>query len=273
MKEFREGKIRSMLMAGIFYPDEAAQVRSELRSLGMDDQEGEGVALIVPHGAWSICGKIIVKALTQSIKTGIKWIVLLGAIHHSNKKGLFLSESDCFETPLGPLPVDRKFSEALASCSTLFELNDIPHLEEPVLESVLPCLKYRFPKASLIPLLMGGKEYRHISALAKALWVMFEPVLDETLFILSSNASLRADKSGAKKQAETFLSLLKTGDSQKIIEAAGKQELSACGASLAAALFESGLFSGRRTKIISSRPGHLREQSGDYIYYAGVVLK
>jgi AmmeMemoRadiSam system protein B len=44
--------------------------------------------------------------------------------------------------PLGDLPVDRESGEELASCSTIFEINDMPHLREFSIEVLLPFAKY-----------------------------------------------------------------------------------------------------------------------------------
>jgi AmmeMemoRadiSam system protein B len=276
MHEIPEGKkIRSMIAAGLFYPEDAGQAEAELVSLGMQSPEqGKAAAIFAPHCAWSISGRAAAQVFLRCPREGasLSQIVLLGTIHYKKLNGVFISESDYFETPLGNIPVSRSFCRDLASCSTLFGINDIPHLQEHTHGVLLPFIKYRFPRTPLVPVLMGGNDSRLISALARALRVIFEPVLERTLFVVPTCLSIHKEQGEAEKQANLFLSLLTDKKDRELIKALSRGTISACGAPLTAALLESGLFSGRRAVPASSLL-YTQDSGGEFIYYAGLSLE
>jgi AmmeMemoRadiSam system protein B len=261
-----------MVASGLFYPEEKTQAEAELVSLGMAKfKEGRARAILVPHCAWNISGELSAEAFLDC-PAELSRIVLLGAVHYKKERGLFITESDFFETPLGNIPVCRELCEALASCSTCFEINDIPHLLEHTHEIVLPFIKYRYPQASLIPVLMGGKTPNLVSALAKALRIVFEPVLSSTLFVVPSCAAIHAEKAEAEQEAKLFLSLLGGNKAHELMKAFEQGKISACGTPLAAALLESGLFE-EYTGKTKMPPLHCtKEPGGEFIYYTALSL-
>jgi MEMO1 family protein len=64
--------------------------------------------------------------------------------------------------------------EEIESCGTLFEINDIPHLEEHAIEVQLPFMKSVFSLTPLlIPMISDGNEVAAILAVARALGSCF----------------------------------------------------------------------------------------------------
>jgi AmmeMemoRadiSam system protein B len=263
-----------MIASGFFYPEEKIQARAELASYGLEGPGGgKARAILVPHCAWSISGKTSAGAFLECpSKGGISRVVLLGAVHYKNEQGLFITESDFFQTPLGNIPVCRELCEALASCSTSFEINDIPHLQEHSCEVVLPFIKYRYPQAVLVPLLFGGSSPHLVSALAKALRVVFEPVLKSTLFVIPSCVSVHKEKAKAEQEAGLFLSLLAGRKTRELMKAFEQGKISACGTPLAAALLESGLFGEDTIKADRTPLYSTKEAGGEFIYYTALTL-
>lgn len=156
---------------------------------------------------------------------------------------MFLSNSHSFFTPLGNIPVDRTISEELEFQSSFFEINDIPHLGEHSIEILLPFVKYCFPNASIVPILMGQPKAQYIYDLANALKTVITPVLDETLIIVSCNLSCDADQKTARQLAEECFRLFSEKNAAALSTAVLDGKLNACGGALVAGLFESGLLS------------------------------
>jgi AmmeMemoRadiSam system protein B len=262
-----------MIAGGLFYPEEKTQAEAELVSFGMKSPgEGDARAVLVPHCAWSVSGKTTAGAFLQCPgENNLKRIVLLGSLHHSGEQGLFITESDFFETPLGNMPVCRDLCRALASCSARFEINDIPHLREHAYEVVLPFIKYRYPRAFLVPVLLGGASVPLVSALARALRAVFTPILKDTLFVIPSCASVGTDKEAAEQEAKLFLSLLGGKKARELMKAREQGKISACGTPLTAALLGSGLFE-KHTTLTGPALHYTRESSGEFIYYTALAL-
>jgi len=257
-------KKRSPVVNGIFYPDNPEVITSIFASWDLDKSDfvSGGKAIIAPHGAWDLTGSITAKAFSaiqgkekeagkKSRRTGvvktqdsISRVLLLGTHHHSREEGIFLSESASFETPLGEILVDQSMNQELASCSTMIEVNDIPHLSEHSLEVMLPFVKYCLPKTKIIPILMSGNRAVLISCLAKALRITLEKSMNESLIIISSSVSQAEDPALALSMADEFVSLLGKADKKSFLKGLASGVISACAGALIGALLESGLLGG-----------------------------
>jgi len=246
-------RVRSPVAAGMFYPEDRNEMLKLFTSFGLvEGQGGRAQAIIAPHGAWSYSGKLVASAFSSAIgRSGtVKRVVVLGPIHDKREKGLFLSNSHSFYTPLGNIPVDQEISEELEFHGKSFEINDIPHLGEHSIEILLPFVKYCFPRAAIVPILMGQPRAQYIYDLAQALKNVIAPVLDETLIVVSCNLSSNNDSAKARVMAEECLRLFNKKDGPALAAAILDGRLNACGGALAVSLFESGLLD--NTKACSS---------------------
>jgi AmmeMemoRadiSam system protein B len=248
-------KLRSPVVGGIFYPDTREETEEQLKAFGIvPGRGGRARMILAPHGAWEISGQVAAagfSALSGRLNTEVCRIFVLGCIHREGEEGLFLSDSDCFLTPLGNLPVDLDICSELASCSSRFEINDRPHLREHSIEVLLPFLKFCFPQVRIIPILMGGRQPSLISILAKSLQHVFEPVMNESLCIVSCNISMNQDEALAQVQAEECLRLLLEKDSAGFASGLRDGRISACGGGLIGSLLESGLVDDKKAEIVS----------------------
>jgi AmmeMemoRadiSam system protein B len=263
-------KRRPPTVAGIFYPDDKTELEERIRAFGLYyGMGGRAAALIAPHGAWHISGSVAGaafgaaagRARPEHDRKAVSQVALLGNTHDTSYEGIFVSDSRYFDTPLGPIPVNRKLSKALASCSTMIEINDIPHLREHTLEVQLPFIKYCFPRAALIPVLMGcaGGAPPHaqgtlIASLASALRIVLEPIMDSTLIVASANLSVHQNAEQSLEQAETCVRLLENGEGGAFISGLREGRLKVCGGFALAALLQSGLLAGKTAKLVSRRP-------------------
>ena len=239
-------RIRSPVGAGMFYPDDKEEILAYLRSCGLEKGKGGAAkAIIAPHGAWNYSGMLAANAFSSAMgrSSQIKRIVILGPIHDTRVKGLFLSNSHSFSTPLGNIPVDQEMSEEIEFSGDSFEINDIPHLAEHSIEILLPFVKYCFPQASIVPILMGQPGAQYIFDLAQALKRVVTPVLDETLIVISCNLSSNNDEGTARLLAEETLRLFTDMNAPALASAVLEGRLNACGGALVVSLFESGLLS------------------------------
>lgn len=270
-------KIRSPVVAGLFYPEEKRAAESRLRSFGLKKGAGtHALAIVAPHGAWDLSGEVAAAAFSAVPGMGnprnedIIRVVILGPIHVLDEEGIFFSDSHFFRTPLGRIPVDIELSEELASCSTYFEINDIPHLKEHSVEVLLPFVKFCFPHASIIPILIGGITPSRISALARALRIILEPLMGNTLLVMSTGLSKSHDEKNAVAQAEEFVRLLQEKDQETLTAAIYDRRISACGGALTAAVLQSGLLHNTRTSVMPDIPVIARGDEGQIVCY-GVV--
>ncbi|MDR2747952.1 MAG: AmmeMemoRadiSam system protein B [Treponema sp.] len=270
-------KVRSPVVAGLFYPEEKQAAESQLRSLGVKKGSGtNALAIVAPHAAWDLSGKVAAAAFSPAPGMGeprnehVTRVVILGPIHAFGEEGVFFTDSGFFKTPLGRIPVDMELNEELASCSTYFEINDIPHLKEHSVEVLLPFVKFCFPQASIVPILIGGIKPSRISALARALRIVLEPLMENTLLVMSTGLSKSHDEKTAIAQAGEFTRLLREKDQETLTAEIYDRRLSACGGALTAAVLQSGLLNNTRTSVVPDIPVIARGDEGQIVCY-GVV--
>jgi AmmeMemoRadiSam system protein B len=127
-------------------------------------------------------------------------------------------------------------------------------------------VKYCFPKAKIVPVLMAGGRPALISGLAKALRIVFEKQMEESLVVISSNVSRDSDQALALSMADDFQRLLELMDTAAFLDAIDSGRINACGGALVGAMLESGLLDG---KYFSSLCPLVQGQGeiGDTVYY------
>ena len=239
-------RVRSPIVDGLFYPEDMTGVLSYIQGIGLERGKGGlAQAIIAPHGAWEISGSLAGAAFASAGgRTGRKSpsrVVIMGPIHDNDAEGIFLTHSHSFQTPLGDILVDQTASQWLESYSPLFEVNDIPHLHEHSIEVLLPFVKYCFPRASIVPILMGRTQEQHISVLAQALHDVFEPIMVNTLLVVSFNLAMHPGEAAALDMAGECLRLFREGRHDELCQSLQDGRIASCGGALFAALLKSGL--------------------------------
>lgn len=240
MSSTLEGPIREPIVEGLFYPDDPNLLKEELIRLttSLKDLPGNARAILSPHASYEKCGMLIAKAFHAAEKRTVDKVILIGPVHREEEDEILLPESVQFRTPLGCLPVDLEGVEALYSSGTRFIRNDIPHLEEHCLEVQLPFIHYFFPKAKIIPILLGKTSIRTVRLLSHALQSVFSTEWDHTLLVISSNASWMTLRDEAERDASHLLELIQARDWKSLVEEHAAGRLGACGIGGIAAVLE-----------------------------------
>jgi AmmeMemoRadiSam system protein B len=267
-----EKRVRSPIVDGLFYPEDTTGILAYMQSIGLKrGKGGHARAIIAPHGAWDISGSLAGAAFAAAGgRTGGKSpsrVVLLGPIHDKREEGIFLTNSQSFQTPLGDIPVDEEASGWLESYSPLFQVDDIPHLHEHSIEVLLPFVKYYFPHASIVPVLMGRTDAHYTSVLANALRAVFEPLMEDTLLVISLNLTSHASEAEALNMADEFVRLFREGKHSELCTALQDGRIANCGGALVAALLQSGLMDTARPRVASDALLSARTEQNKTVYY------
>ena len=180
---------RPPAVAGVFYDADPHALRAEvsrlLASAGPSMRSGRPKALIAPHAGYPFSGEVAATAfatLNQSA-SAIKRVVLIGPAHYVPLRGIAAPLVDAFETPLGPVQLDR---EALTGVSELplVAFSDAPHAPEHAIEVELPFLQVLLPRFTAVPLLVGDTTPQAVAAVLSHLWGG-----PETVLVISSDLS------------------------------------------------------------------------------------
>ena len=107
--------------------------------------------------------------------------------------GVATSGASVFETPLGPVAVDRDAVTSLIQAGLAREFEPA-HENEHSLEVQLPFLKQLFPAARVVPLLAGDDDWHAALRVLTELWGG-----NETVIVVSSDLSHYHDYATAQK--------------------------------------------------------------------------
>ncbi len=155
--------VRKSTLAGIWYPDDPAILSSLLTSFfkktaGLPDCFG----VVVPHAGYAYAGQVMATSYSCIDRNFAGTFLVVGPSHRGI--GPFTSELD-WDTPLGTVACNRGLARSLG-----IPLSDEAiRVQENSLELQMPFIKYRFPEAQVVPVLMGAQDYAHTLSLAETI--------------------------------------------------------------------------------------------------------
>ncbi len=231
-------RVREPVVEGIFYPADGNALESMIdRYLAVTTvSRRDAYAIISPHAGYTFCGECIGESFASARERDIDTVVLLSPVHREQADEIFLTESDSFRTPAGPIPVAAEEIRELESCSTRLIRNDIPHLEEHAIEVQLPFVHRVFPRATIVPILLGRASMSNTRILARALETVFGDGYERVLFVVSSNLCANCEPERAVAEIELLERLIETPDPEEIVSRYHRREITACGAGCIATL-------------------------------------
>jgi AmmeMemoRadiSam system protein B len=277
MKEHNEkAKIREAIVAGIFYPDDPAELAARIAALleAASPTARGALAIIAPHASLGYAGDLNALAWKAASERPIKTVVVLSPLHRGEDPLVYLPESESYATPMGGIPVDQDAVQDMLDCGTSFERNDIPHFEEHGIEVQLPFMRRLFPDAALVPIILGTCAPAPVRALASALGIVFGSRLDSTLVVISTDLSSGPDSGSAAGMADRNIAAIGAGDWKAVIGDARCADGSACGSGCIAAFIASGLSHGLSARLLGRHDSSLARESGEerLVHYAALAF-
>ncbi|MBI4603607.1 MAG: AmmeMemoRadiSam system protein B [Planctomycetes bacterium] len=141
-----------------FYPGEPVRQIAEFlsREPPVAPAAKRLVAAAAPHAGWRYSGGVAARALKAlADRSSPRALVLLGAVHREWLEASAVYPSGSWETPLGPVPVDRDLAaEVLRELAGLVEENPGAHASEHSLEVLLPMVHEIFPGVPVVPVMV-----------------------------------------------------------------------------------------------------------------------
>lgn len=197
---------RSPSHAGSWYSSSSNTLNQQL-SIWIDQAIENGCSqvqsskvLIAPHAGFSYSGSTAAYAYSSisfNESQGDKTVFLLGPSHHvSLPKQAALTFCDSYETPVGPIQIDRQLCTTLYDSGLFNWMDQKVDEEEHSLEMHLPFIRHVFSKGvvseqssdchcKLVPILIGFPSKDQEEALAELLKPYFQN--PNSLFIISSD--------------------------------------------------------------------------------------
>ncbi|MBA4423412.1 MAG: AmmeMemoRadiSam system protein B, partial [Syntrophus sp. (in: bacteria)] len=128
------GEIRPPVVAGKFYPESAAVLKSAIEKFmtsAAPAQAQTPLAIVVPHAGYIYSGQICADGYNQIRNGAYEVVVILGTNHTApNLQKIALFPGAGFRTPLGIVPVDEGIVAALIAASPDSKADKAPHVRE-----------------------------------------------------------------------------------------------------------------------------------------------
>ncbi|MBK1643124.1 AmmeMemoRadiSam system protein B [Thiocapsa imhoffii] len=197
---------RHPAVAGTFYPADPQALKQAVAAYLAEVTAAAPPpkALIVPHAGYRYSGPIAARAYATLIPVckRITRVVLLGPAHRVAIQGLAASRAGQFDTPLGPVSLDRAAID-LALTLPQVVLSDEAHALEHSIEVQLPFLQATLDGFHLVPLVVGDAAPGEVARVLDVLWGG-----PETLILISSDLSHYLDDATARRRdAATTLAI------------------------------------------------------------------
>jgi MEMO1 family protein len=210
---------RAPAVAGSFYPAGAGllqdRVRGWLDGARVDDAERAApppAALIVPHAGYRYSGEVAAAAYARLDPSPerTRRVVLVGPAHFVPIRGVAVPSVRAFETPLGPVPVDRPGIEAALAVPGV-RIDDEAHEPEHSLEVQLPFLLETLGDRPIVPLLVGAAPADLVAGVLDQVWSG-----PDTLVVISSDLSHYLSRATARARDRSTADAIEALDPDRI---------------------------------------------------------
>lgn len=188
-------KIRPQAVAGMFYPENAEELRNQLEYFMQKnncDYEYKSRAVIVPHAGYVYSGQLASEGF-ECLEKNVKNIFIFAPSHRVLVHGYALSSFDFWQTPLGNIEINQEINKELVE---KFDghYHDEPHREEHAIEVQVPFIQHGFEDVKIIPVLIGDCSYDIIAEIIDYYWGN-----EDNAFVVSSDLSHYYTDKEAKK--------------------------------------------------------------------------
>jgi AmmeMemoRadiSam system protein B/AmmeMemoRadiSam system protein A len=200
-KQEQGSGIRPPAVAGQFYPGDAHVLNMAVQSFLKDalpPKPERPIALIVPHAGYIYSGQIAADAYRQAANHTYDVVVVLGTNHTvPGLMKIWFPPESAFQTPLGNVTVDKAGIDALIKADPDCIVNGSAHAKEHSIEVQLPFIQSLFPKAQIVPAIVGYPDLGLCLRFGKALATVFKD--RQVLIVASSDLSHYPNAADARK--------------------------------------------------------------------------
>jgi len=266
--------IRHPAVAGRFYPLDAAALRDEVGSY-LSQTTGKPIralGCIVPHAGIMYSGHVA-GAVLAAVEVPELCLVLCPN-HTGMGRPLAIMSAGSWETPLGYVPIDSGFADALKTRCPLLEEDSAAHRFEHAIEVELPFLQLRQPQLRFVPIALGVRQFEILAELGNAIADVIAAHSVPVLIVASSDMNHYESDAITRVKDERALAPILALDPLGLYETITTHHISMCGFAPAVAMLTAvkklGATSAEMIKYATS--GDISGDRDRVVGYAGVAV-
>ncbi|MBI5476987.1 MAG: AmmeMemoRadiSam system protein B [Ignavibacteriales bacterium] len=270
--------IRQSAVAGMFYPSDPDELRSEISKM-LDDAEtpqisGNIVSLIVPHAGYQYSG--LTAAHAYKLLEGKKFdsVIIVSPSHREFFSGISIFSGNSYHTPLGDLKIDAGLRNLLSFGDRYIETSIQGHGKEHAIEVQLPFLQYYLKGFLFLPIVIGNQQNDICFHLGKRLAEVLKN--KNALLIASTDLSHFHTYDQARKLDQIVIDLVAKFGYRKLMELLEFEKAEACGGGpMVSVMLASDLLSANRVEILHKcNSGDVTGDTESVVgYFSAAILK
>lgn len=152
--------IRQPAVAGKFYPSDSSKLRNAMGSYFADaaqiQRTDKPIGIITPHAGYIYSGQIAADAFNQTKNFTYDVVVILGTNHtRAAVDKITVWQKGAYRTPFGLAQIDENITNSIMKeCPDVVPEKASSESEHSV-EVQVPFIQYLFPKARIVPMVIG----------------------------------------------------------------------------------------------------------------------
>jgi len=154
--------IRMPAVSGQFYPSDQKRLRQAIAQFLQDAVTArieKPVALVVPHAGYIYSGQVAADGYRQVRDLQPDVVVILGTNHADpGFRDISVWARGSYRTPLGDAPIDETLAAMLLAANTDCRFERGVHLREHSVEVQVPFVQTVFPRARIVPVVIGAPD-------------------------------------------------------------------------------------------------------------------
>lgn len=227
--------IRKSIIAGSWYPGEAARLKAEiqkyLEAAKPFSSSSKLLGVVAPHAGLMYSGPVAAFAYKNLKGLGIKTVVMIGPSHRACFEGAAIYASGEWETPLGKAGINAELSQKIIDQDKT-HIKDLPaaHAQEHSLEIQLPFLQTLLdPGFEIVPIMVSNHSLASCERLAHSIVHALNGNGEGILLLASSDLSHYHSQAEAKKLDQKVVKAIENYDPEELSGDLAFEKCEACG--------------------------------------------
>lgn len=240
-------KKRATAVAGMFYPDNAMELRALIDQSFSNQRFGPGkvrsstlstnnrnrkiYGIVSPHAGYIYSGAVAANGFYEVATVNFRDVIMVGPNHYGIGSWVAGMREGTWETPLGEVQVNSQMADEIKRRSAALDFDDYAHSRDHCLEVQLPFLQYVKQGFKIVPVVLVSQNRDIALDLGNAIsqTIMEMNALDSTLLLASSDFTHYEPNSEAHKKDGELIKTILSLDVNRFYTILERMNISACG--------------------------------------------
>ncbi|HET6779641.1 MAG TPA: MEMO1 family protein [Nitrososphaera sp.] len=233
---------RAPAVAGMFYPDNARELRALIDHSFRNQRFGPGrpppstdkrkiYGIVSPHAGYVYSGTVAANSFYEVSSIDFQDVIMVGPNHYGIGSWVAAMKNGTWETPLGDVQVNSQLAEKIAGRSPALDFDEYAHSRDHCLEVQLPFLQYIKQDFKIVPIVLILQRSDIAFDLGNAIseTIMKEDTLESTLLLASSDFTHYEPNREAHRKDGELIKAIVALDVNKFYAVLERLNVSACG--------------------------------------------